>query len=55
MLDTDSGLLKNWLSFGLEAFQILTSRTGYMSEGIIISKELYWKMEWISQEHNVAH
>lgn len=40
MLDSNSGLLKNLLSFGLEAFQILTSRTGYILEGII-SEELY--------------
>lgn len=54
MLDTDSGLLKNGLGFGLEAFQILTSRTGYMLEGII-SKELHWKMEWVSQQHNITY
>ena len=39
MLDWDSGLLKNSLSFGLEAFQMLTSRTGYVLEQII-SEEL---------------
>lgn len=48
------GVGKNaWLHFGLEAFQILTSRMGYTLEGII-SEESYWKMEWISQECNIT-
>lgn len=26
---------------------------GYMLEGII-SEELYWQMEWLSQQHNIT-